>query len=67
MTTKKKRNELSLKQKGDLLKIRDGKNSRQLTEAYGVGRTQVQNILKRMHEIMDAFEDNGSASRKRQY
>ena len=55
----KNRNELSLKQKVDPLKNSDGKNSRQLAEAYDVGCTRLQNILKRKHEIMEAFEDNG--------
>ena len=32
----------------------------------GVARTQVQNILERKHDIMEAFEDNGSSSRKQQ-
>jgi len=48
----------------DLLKNSDGKSRRQLVEAYGVGSTQVQNILKREHKIMEAFQDNGSSSRK---
>ena len=38
----KKINELSLKQKVDLLKNSDGKGSRQLAKAYGVGHIQVQ-------------------------
>ena len=65
MTTKR-RNELSLKQEVDPLKNSDGKSSRQLAEAYGVGHTRVQNILKRKHEIMEAFEDNGNPNDKRQ-
>jgi len=63
----KKLNKLSVKQKVDLLKNSDGKSSRQLAEAYDVGRTRVQNILKRKHELMEAFEDNDNLSRKRQY
>ena len=32
----------------------DGKGSRQLAEKYGVGRTQVQNLMKRKCEILDS-------------
>jgi len=59
-------NELSVKQTVDPLKKSDGKSSRRLAAAYGIGRTRVQNILKRKHEIMEGFKDNGSSSRKRQ-
>ena len=62
----RKRNELTLQKKVDLLKNSDGKGSRQLAEIYGVGRTQVQNILKRKREILDSYEENGNSSRKRQ-
>lgn len=62
----RKRNELSLRQKVDLLKSSEGKSSRQLAEFYGVGRTQVQNILKRKREILDSFDNNGLSIRKRQ-
>ena len=62
----RKRNELTLQKKVDLLKNSDGKSSRQLAEIYGVGRTQVQNILKRKREILDSYEENGNSSRKRQ-
>ena len=47
----RKRNELTLQKKVDLLKNSDGKSSRQLAEISGVGRTQVQNILKRKSEM----------------
>ena len=61
------RNELSLKAK--LAVIRDsnaGKSHRQLAERYNVGRSQVMNILRNERKYIDAFENNESASRKRQ-
>ena len=59
---RRKRNELTLQKKVDLLKNSDGKSSRQLAEIYGAGRTQVQNILKRKREILDSYEENGNSS-----
>ena len=46
----RKRTELSMKEKVELLKNSDGKSSRQLAEKHGVGRTQVQNLMKRKGE-----------------
>ena len=60
------RTKLSLKQKVDLLKNSEGRSSRQLAEIYGIGRTQVQTILKRNREILDSFEENSNPERKRQ-
>ena len=65
MATKKRR-ELTLKDKIDLIKKSDGKSSRQLAEIYGVGRTQVQNILKRKRELTEQYEENANDGRKRQ-
>ena len=62
----RKRTELSIKEKVELLKNSDGKSSRQLAEKYGVGRTQVQNLMKRKREILDSYEDDANSSRKRQ-
>jgi len=59
----KKWNEFSLKQKVDLLKNSDGKSSRQLVKAYGVGHTHAQNILKRKYlriTVAQAVNDNVS-------
>ena len=53
-TASRKRNELTLRKKVDLPKNRDGKSSCQLAEIYGVGRTQVQNILKRTRAKNDS-------------
>ena len=52
----KKRTELSLKLKVELLQNSDGKSSRLLAEKYyGVGRTQVQNLMKRKRQILDSY------------
>ena len=57
----RKRTELSIKEKVELLKNSDGKSSRQLAEKYGVGRTQVQNLMKRKREILDSYEDDANS------
>lgn len=58
----KKKNELSLKRKIDLIQESVDKklSQRELAESYGVSKTQVQRILKRKAEFMDAFESNQS-------
>ena len=59
------RRELSLKEKVDLIKSSDGKSCRQLSEMFGVGKTQVSTILKRKAELMAAHEENVSSDKKR--
>ena len=49
----RRRTELAIKEKVELLKNSDGKSSRQLAEKYGVSRTQLQNLMKRKREILD--------------
>ena len=62
---KRKRKELTLKEKVDLIKLSDGKK-RQLAETFGIGKTQVQTILKRKAELLDGYyEQNSSGDRKR--
>ena len=39
-----------------------GKSCRTVGEEMGVGRTEIMNILKRKHEILDDFENNASSS-----
>ena len=63
---KRKRKELTLKEKVDLIKLSDGKSQRQLAETFGIGKTQVQTILKRKAELLDGYyEQNSSGDRKR--
>ena len=45
-----------------MLKNSDGKSNRQLAEKYCVGRTQVQNIMKRKRKILDLYEDDANSS-----
>ena len=39
-----------------------GKSCRAVGEEMGIGRTQIMNILKRKHEILEDFENNASGS-----
>ena len=51
-----------------MFKNSDGKSNRQLAEKYCVGRTQVQNLMKRKRKIhvLDLYEDDANSSRKHQ-
>ena len=40
------------------------RSARKITEDFGVGKTQVQNILKRKAEVLDEYENNISGARK---
>ena len=57
--------ELSLKKKVQLIKESKGKSQRALAEIFKVGKTQVQQILKRKAEYMTAFEENSPSEKKR--
>ncbi|XP_041067296.1 tigger transposable element-derived protein 4 [Carcharodon carcharias] len=59
------RNELSMKQKVELILQSEGKSQRQLAELFSIGKTQVQTILKRKAEILQAYEGNRDTARKR--
>ena len=39
--------------------------NRRLADEYGVGKTQIQQTIKRKAEYMTAYEDNACSSRKR--
>ena len=57
------RKALKLDNKMKAINHRDvGKSCRAVGEEMGVGRTQIMNILKRKHEILDDFENNASSS-----
>jgi len=56
---------LTLHQKISILKDSDGKRQTELAKEYNVSRGTIQNILKRKAELMEAFEDNQPAERKR--
>lgn len=66
MDTPSKRKVLTLKQKIDVInKSKSGVSSRKLAEEFNVGRTQIQNIVKRKSEFIDDFESNVGQDRKR--
>ena len=56
---------LSLNEKVDLIKNSKGKSQRALATQYGIGKTQVQRILKRKADLFRAFEENIDGDRKR--
>ena len=65
MTTRARRNEVSLKDKVKLIKASSSSSQRQLADRFNVGRSQVNRILKRKAEFMGAYEDNECLDRKR--
>ncbi|XP_072441726.1 uncharacterized protein [Chiloscyllium punctatum] len=59
------RNELSMKQKVELILQSEGKSQRQLAGLFNIGKTQVQTILKRKAEILQAYQGHRDTARKR--
>ena len=64
--SKTTRKDLSL---ADKIKViseyeKSGKSYRRLADEYGVGRTQIQQTIKRKAEYMTAYEDNSLSCRK---
>lgn len=58
---------MTLEERVKCLKLLEqGKSSRVIATEMGVGRTQVQGVLKRKREIMDEYEGNGNLDIKRQ-
>ena len=49
---KRKRKELCVKEKIDFINVSDGKSQRQLADLFGIGKTQVQAILKRKAQFL---------------
>ncbi|XP_046558768.1 uncharacterized protein LOC124267816 [Haliotis rubra] len=60
-----RRIELTLQEKVDLIHHSKGKSQRALAEIFGVGKSQVNLILKRKREIMNMYEQGGQLERKR--
>ena len=67
MASKRKRVDLSLKEKIAVIKASEEADSsqRKLAERFGVGKTQIQVILSKKQELLDAFKANGNLQRKR--
>ena len=63
MAARRKRNELTLKKKYELVKEAEKNRTlkaRELAELYGCGKTQVYNILKNKAAIIESYECNGA-------
>ena len=57
---------LTLSERVEAIKLHDGgKSSRDVAQIMGVGRTQIQQIIKRKSEVLDDYESNVSNDRKR--
>ena len=57
---------LTLSERVEAIKLHDGgKSSRDVAQIMGVGRTQIQQIIKRKGEVLDDYESNFSNDRKR--
>ena len=62
-----KRKVLTLEQRVEVIRlIESGKSSRIVAEQFGVGKTQVQQTLKRKAELMTEYEGNANPAAKRQ-
>ena len=57
---------LTLSKRVEDIKLHDGgKSSRDVAQIMGIGRTQIQQIIKRKSEVLDDYESNVSNDRKR--
>ena len=61
---KARHNELTLKEKINLIDASRTQSQRQLADQFNVGKSQVQCILKRKAEFMKAFEENQRSDKK---
>ena len=56
----------TLSERVEAIKLHDGgKSSRDVAQIMDVGRTQIQQIIKRKSEVLDDYESNISNDRKR--
>ncbi|XP_065837915.1 tigger transposable element-derived protein 4-like [Oscarella lobularis] len=65
MASGKQRKSLSIEDKLKIIKESASNSQRQLAISFGVGKSQVQRVLKRKAEIIEEFERNGNLKRKR--
>ncbi len=57
---------LTLSERVEAIKLHDGgKSSRDVAQIMGIGRMQIQQIIKRKSEVLDDYESNVSNDRKR--
>lgn len=60
-----KRKVLTLNEKIRVLELSKSKSARKIADEFGVGKTQIQNILKRKAEVLEDVENNVSGEKKR--
>ena len=61
-----KRKFLTLVERVKVIKLNNkNRSARKIDEDFGVGKSQVQNILKRKAEVLEEYENNISGARKR--
>ena len=57
---------LTLSERVEAIKLHDdGKSSLDVAQIMGIGRTQIQQIIKRKSEVLDDYESNVSNDQKR--
>ena len=57
---------LTLSERVEAIKLHDGgKSSRDVAQIMGVGRTQIQQIIKRKSKVLDDYQSNVSNNWKR--
>lgn len=64
----KKRSALTLEQRVEVIRKSEKEHlsNRKIAEQLGIGRTQIDNVLKRKAEVLTDFENNMPIERKRQ-
>jgi len=63
----KKRRELTIRDKLDVINASEGKSQRQLAAQFNICKSQVHNILKRKNEIKETFCASPAPERKRRF
>ena len=64
--SKPTRKVLTIEQRVKVLELADtGKSCRSIAEDFGVGKTQIQTIVKRKAEVLEEFERNCALDRKK--
>ena len=64
-STKQKRKVLTLEERVQAIKLIDaGKSAYKVAEDFGVGKTQIQSLRKRIAKVLNDFENNVNGSTK---
>lgn len=64
-TTASKRHALTLEEKAKVLKLSNGLSAKKISEKFGVGKTQIQSIIKRRAEVLQEIEKGSNLTAKR--